>query len=203
MWPPLSPRIAALALALLAAGCAAESGGAGGGGAAAPTAQAAPVEAVCFAPPMDCAGVIAGEIGRAQRELLIQAYGFTDPRVGAAILAAHARGVVVSVILDRSNRADRRSLAPLLQAAGIPVRADLKAAIAHNKVMVIDRRRVITGSYNFTRAANTRNAENLVVLQDPPTVALYAANFDRRLALSAPIDTVRPRRHRTRVAQGS
>jgi len=45
---------------------------------------------------------------------------------------------------------------PSLSNSGIPVYIDSDHAIAHNKIMVIDREVVITGSFNFTRAAERR-----------------------------------------------
>ena len=50
-------------------------------------------------------------------------------------------------------------------------------AIAHNKVMVIDSGTILTGSFNFTRAAEEKNAENLLVIQDAALAEKYAANW--------------------------
>ena len=50
--------------------------------------------------------------------------------------------------------------------AGIPTFIDAKHAIAHNKIMIIDRETVITGSFNFTKAAEEKNAENLLIIKD-------------------------------------
>ena len=48
---------------------------------------------------------------------------------------------------------------------------DDRVAIAHNKVLVIDGKHVITGSFNFTRAAQSRNAENVLVVTDAAELA--------------------------------
>ena len=77
----------------------------------------------------------------------------------------------VEVIVDKSSArqspsGSRYSTATYLTNAGIPVWVDTKVAIAHNKVTVIDGQRVITGSFNFTAAAQNHNAENLLVLDD-------------------------------------
>ncbi len=45
--------------------------------------------------------------------------------------------------------------------AGIPTYINAVHAIAHNKVMIIENAVVITGSFNFTRAAEEKNSENL------------------------------------------
>ena len=107
----------------------------------------------------------------------------------SALKAAHARGVDVEVIVDKtsarqSKSGSRYSAATYLTNAGIPVWVDTKVAIAHNKVMVIDGETVITGSFNFTAAAQNHNAENLLVLEDPALAAQYKANWERRRAVS-------------------
>jgi phosphatidylserine/phosphatidylglycerophosphate/cardiolipin synthase-like enzyme len=53
----------------------------------------------------------------------------------------------------------------LLEATGIPVWIDYEPAIAHNKVIIIDGRLVIGGSYNYTAAAQKRNAENVTFME--------------------------------------
>ena len=60
---------------------------------------------------------------------------------------------------------------------GIPVRIDAKHAIAHNKVMIIDGETVITGSFNFTKAAEESNAENLLIIHDKKLAELYTKNW--------------------------
>ena len=54
---------------------------------------------------------------------------------------------------------------------------DAKHAIAHNKVMVIDHRFVISGSFNFTKAAESSNAENLLIIDDPDLAKKYMDNW--------------------------
>ena len=100
---------------------------------------------------------------------------------------AQRRGVEVRVLLDGDAAEGPGSVLATLTRGRIPVLLDDPAGIAHNKVMVIDGARVITGSFNFTRAAEDRNAENLIVLRDPTLAAAYAANWERRRALSEPL----------------
>ncbi len=107
----------------------------------------------------------------------MQAYSFTSLPIAKALLAAHKRGVKVQVILDKSQRTEKYSEADFLVNMGIPVQIDAKHAIAHNKIMVIDDQTVITGSFNFTKAAEENNAENLLVIRSPELAAKYAANW--------------------------
>jgi phosphatidylserine/phosphatidylglycerophosphate/cardiolipin synthase-like enzyme len=70
-------------------------------------------------------------------------------------------------------------VATYLTNAGVSVWLDTQVAIAHCKVMVIDGAKVITGSFNFTAAAQNHNAENLLVLEDPALAAEYLRNWER------------------------
>jgi len=95
------------------------------------------------------------------------------------------------VIVDKtsakaSKSGSRYSAATYLSNAGIPVWVDVYVSIAHNKVMVIDRATVITGSFNFTVAAQRHNAENLLVIRDPQLASQYRTNWESRRAVSVP-----------------
>ena len=73
----------------------------------------------------------------------------------------------------------------------MPLWIDSEHAAAHNKVMVIDNglpeAAVITGSFNFTQAAQHRNAENLLILRGNPNLTeAYAANWRRHKIHSLP-----------------
>ena len=143
------------------------------------TAQASPADiaAVCFTPGGDCTDIIVHEIDSARRQVLVQAYSFTSAPIADALVKAKKRGVDVQAVLDRSQRTERYTGATFLANGGVPVLIDAKHAIAHNKVMIIDGATVITGSFNFTKAAQERNAENLLVIRSREVADEYAANW--------------------------
>ena len=166
-------------------------------------ATAGEVGAVCFVPgPQDCAAVVVGEIDRATTSVLVLAYSFTHDGIAAALVRAKGRGLDVRVILDKSNvcagaegpddeeaQACRRKgsrIAETLAKGGVAVRIDRRHAIAHSKVMIIDDRRVLTGSFNWTVAAATKNSENLVVLDGADVASLYAAEWAEHWSHSEP-----------------
>ncbi|HEV3438501.1 MAG TPA: phospholipase D family protein [Gemmata sp.] len=131
-----------------------------------------------FSPKGGCAAAIVAELAIARSEILVQAYSFTCPDIANALIAAAARRVKVVILLDRSNEAETYSELGDLLRHGLEVWIDACHAIAHNKVMVIDGRTIITGSFNFTRQADHENAENLLILRDHRDLALiYRANF--------------------------
>ena len=137
----------------------------------------AEVVGIYFTPPSDVASAVIDVIDQSKAEVLVQAYGFTHNGIAQALLRAHARGVVVKVLLDAKTDATNRYVTELLQAQQIPLRLDGGHAIAHNKVIVVDGELVITGSFNFTNSAQTRNAENLLVLKSSGLADSYKTNW--------------------------
>jgi phosphatidylserine/phosphatidylglycerophosphate/cardiolipin synthase-like enzyme len=132
---------------------------------------------VFFSPKGGCTEAIIAEIDRAKTEILIQAYSFTSAPIAKALLNAHKRGVKVEAVLDKSQRRERYTSATFLSNAGIPTYIDDRHAIAHNKVMIIDGGIVITGSFNFTKAAEEKNAENLLIIRSGELAELYRKNW--------------------------
>ena len=142
---------------------------------------------VYFSPNGGCTDAILSQINQAKTEILLQAYSFTSQPIAQALIQAHKRGVKISAVLDKSNRGRKYSAATFLKNMGIPVFIDASHAIAHNKIMIIDNRVVITGSFNFTQAAENKNAENLLILDDLPELTrAYKENFQQHLSHAVP-----------------
>ncbi len=134
---------------------------------------------VFFSPDGGATTAIVREIEGAEKEVLLQAFSFTSSPIAEAAAGARKRGLKVEAVLDKSNRTARYSVASYLRNHGIPVFIDGKHSIAHNKVIIIDRRTVITGSFNFTRAAEESNAENLLILKgNPGLTELYMVDYE-------------------------
>jgi phosphatidylserine/phosphatidylglycerophosphate/cardiolipin synthase-like enzyme len=155
-------------------------------GATGSLAQAGSIK-VYFSPNGGCTDAILSQINQAKTEILLQAYSFTSKPIAQALIKAHQRGVRISAVLDKSNRSQKYSAATFLKNLGIPVVIDDKHAIAHNKIMLIDDRVVIAGSFNFTMAAENKNAENLLILEDIPEITrAYRENFQSHLRHAVP-----------------
>lgn len=138
--------------------------------------SASPVE-VHFSPGGKCTEAIVEEINGAKATIHLQAYSFTSAPIAKALVDAHKRGVKITALLDRSNRTQKYSSADFLAHAGIETYIDSKHAIAHNKIIIVDGVSVITGSFNFTKAAEERNAENVVIIRDSKIGATYEQNW--------------------------
>lgn len=137
-----------------------------------------PSVAVYFSPKGGCADAVVREIDAARREIVVLAYSFSSKPIAEALIEAKKRGVHVDIVLDRSQEQEAYSDLPLFLQQGLAPLVDIHHAIAHNKVMVIDRRILITGSFNFTHQAEMENAENLLVIKGhPELVSAYRENF--------------------------
>ena len=139
---------------------------------------------VAFSPWDDIEALVVEIIDTAQVQVLMQAYLLTSRIITRSLVAAHQRGVAVRVLADDAQSRSESSRLGTLSASGIPVWLETKYQNAHNKVIVVDAGGVspvvVTGSFNFTWAAQHKNAENiLIVRQNPALAARYAANWER------------------------
>lgn len=132
---------------------------------------------ILFSPNGGCTKAIVNEIDQAKTEILIQAYSFTSVPIATALVGAHKRGLNVQAILDKSQRSEKYTSATFLTNTGVPTYIDTKHAIAHNKIIIIDKATVITGSFNFTKAAEEKNAENLLIIKSKDMAKLYIDNW--------------------------
>jgi phosphatidylserine/phosphatidylglycerophosphate/cardiolipin synthase-like enzyme len=136
-----------------------------------------PFPEIYFSPKGGATQAVVRELKSARQSILVQAYSFTSAPIAAALVEARRRGVLIEVVLDKSNRTGKYSAADFVSHAGISTWLDEKHAIAHNKVMIVDEATVITGSFNFTKAAEENNAENLLILRSAELAGLYTRNF--------------------------
>jgi phosphatidylserine/phosphatidylglycerophosphate/cardiolipin synthase-like enzyme len=133
-----------------------------------------------------CTDTIVNVLGEAKTSILLQAYSFTSAPIAKALVDAKKRGVRVEATLDKSNRTDKYSAADFLANSGIPTLIDAQHAIAHNKVIVIEGETGISGSFNYTKAAQDKNAENLEITRDKAVAAEYIANWQVHAQHSEP-----------------
>lgn len=138
---------------------------------------------ILFTPGDDAAGHIIQVIEGARKQVLVQAFSFTSDEIAGALIDARRRGIDVQVIADAEQiKRMKRGQVPKIAAGGVPVYIDRSHASAHNKVMIVDAAGanpvVITGSFNFTNAAQHKNAENLLIFRNnPELISAYYKNW--------------------------
>ncbi len=147
---------------------------------------------VAFTPGDDAGKLIADAINSAQRQVLVQAFSFTHRKIADALIAAKQRGVDVKVVADKEQtHRIPTSVIARIAAGGVPVFIDSAHNSAHNKVMVIDagspEAALITGSFNFTQAAQHKNSENVLVIRGNKALTdLYLKNWQQHYEHSEP-----------------
>lgn len=132
---------------------------------------------VMFTPGQNCTQRIINRINAAKKSILIQSYSFTSQKIADALINAAKRGVTVILIVDKSQQ---KNTLILKMAQHFPVFIDRVAGIAHNKVIIIDSKIVLTGSFNFTQAAQYRNVENSVELISLEIAKKYTEQWIKR-----------------------
>lgn len=129
-----------------------------------------------FSPEGTALQLVLKTIETAQQEIRLMGYTFTSPEVVRSLIAAKRRGVDVRVVLDwkantgNHNKASKAAM-NLLTGAGIPVRTVSSYKILHNKATITDVRNIQVGSFNYSRAADSSNSENVLVVWDDPELA--------------------------------
>jgi phosphatidylserine/phosphatidylglycerophosphate/cardiolipin synthase-like enzyme len=111
-------------------------------------------------------------------------YEFTLNEVSDAIIHAKETNpsLDVRIIWDSSNVNTTGSQYSKLSSAGIDIHIDHRSGIMHDKVAIIDGHIVITGSFNWSRAANEANRENLIVIDSSMVASSYEQNFQQNYA---------------------
>ena len=134
----------------------------------------------CFTPNHNCQDQVIKAINRAQDEILVLCYHLTSPAIGNALKQAKSKGVNVKIIADRTQRESASSQIHTLAKQGIPIWIDDSVTIAHNKVILIDQQTTLTGSYNFSEAAEHRNSENILFIDSPELTKQYKRYWEER-----------------------
>ena len=141
---------------------------------------------IYFSPSNGCADTIVSLIKNARKSIYIQAYTFSLKEISDALIDAKKIKIDIQFIGDKSGMSSKGSLIDDINNAGITCFIDSKHRIAHNKIIIIDNKIVVTGSYNFTKNGEIYNAENLVIINDKKIALTYLDNWNNHKSHSIP-----------------
>jgi phosphatidylserine/phosphatidylglycerophosphate/cardiolipin synthase-like enzyme len=145
-----------------------------------------PVE-IYFSPDDGVAAHIVTLIQEAQESIHFMAYSFTSDDIGSAIISQAENGLIVSGVMDEGQVGSNEGTEyDLFRQAGLDVRLDGIEGMMHHKVIIIDEKIVITGSYNFSASAENNNDENVVIIFSPEAAEQYMAEFQRVFGMAKP-----------------
>ena len=130
-----------------------------------------------FAPEDDVMAKLVSYVQSAEVSVHFMAYAYTHPDLSTAMIKQAAAGIQVEGVIEHRNAA--QGVFSRLFCSGISVETDGNPYNMHHKVIIIDRQIVITGSFNFTKSADTINDENVLVIHSPVVAALFEQEFQR------------------------
>jgi phosphatidylserine/phosphatidylglycerophosphate/cardiolipin synthase-like enzyme len=133
-----------------------------------------------FSPDDGTAAQIINAIQNAEESIRFLAFSFTSDPIAEALLERAESGVEVTGVFEESQYFSNTGTEfDRLLNAGLDVRLDGNERNMHHKVFIIDGEIVVTGSYNFSRSAEERNDENILIIYSPELAAQYLAEFER------------------------
>jgi len=131
-----------------------------------------------FAPEDKPEKEILAEIAAAHSSIDFMAFSFTSVPITEAMAAQIGRGVRVRGLFETRNAGDRYSRDDFLAGRGAQIRLDRNQYTMHHKVIIIDGATVVTGSYNFSKSAETKNDENVLILHSAALAQRYTEEFE-------------------------
>lgn len=134
---------------------------------------------VYFAPENNVEKIILNRIRKAKSSVYFMCFSFTSDDIGEMLISKYKDGVKVAGIFEKKGINNDYSEYTKMKIEGLPVVTDLNRHVMHHKVIIIDGYRVITGSYNLSANANTKNDENIMIIDSREIASLYMKEFVR------------------------
>jgi len=139
---------------------------------------------VYFSPNGGCQEAVIAEISHAQKSIDIAMYSFTSREIAQALVEAKERKIKIRIVLDKAQKKERYSKSRYFLNKGFDVKFHVGSGLMHNKFAVVDGKVLITGSFNWTAAAEKKNEENLLILTDESLIKTYEVRFEHLWQLS-------------------
>lgn len=130
-----------------------------------------------FCPEDNCREQVINEILYAKSSIYIMVFAFTDENVADAILMSNVSDI--KGVFDKMQAGQKYSQFKRLKEFGLDVKTENSSGLLHHKVFIIDNSTVITGSYNPTAAANSKNDENILIIHDREIAEKYIEEYKK------------------------
>ncbi len=137
----------------------------------------APDISASFSPGGGISKLIIKEIDGAKSSIDIAMYSFTRSDIAHALVNARKRGITVRIIMDDGRAKTENSKSRFFLNNNFDQK--LVEPTMHNKFAIIDDKLLITGSYNWTNSAESRNFENILFIRNSPNlIKQYKEQFN-------------------------
>lgn len=131
-----------------------------------------------FCPEDNCKREIINELRSAEKEIRFMTFSFTDEEI-VDVLINKSKTITVEGIMEKQRITQKYNVFQSLNNTKVKVVLDKNPYVMHHKVFIIDRKTVITGSFNPTKAANEKNDENILIIHDEKIAEVYLKEFEK------------------------
>ncbi len=132
-----------------------------------------------FSPDMRVGDRIVALLQGAEKSIHVMAFNLTLDTIADAILRRAGEGVEVQGLFDADQSQNQGSDVAMFEEYGLDIMFDGNPRKMHHKVIIVDGSIVITGSYNFSRNAEEKNDENVLIIHSKELATQYLQEFSR------------------------
>jgi phosphatidylserine/phosphatidylglycerophosphate/cardiolipin synthase-like enzyme len=127
-------------------------------------------------------------VSGAQSNIRFMAFSFTDFPLAKAMIDRASAGVDTAGIYEKVGSDAEGSEMKTFYCAKVPVRQDGNPKFLHDKIIIVDRHIVISGSFNFSSNATESNDENVMIIDNADIANLYLQEFDKLWSIATDLD---------------
>jgi phosphatidylserine/phosphatidylglycerophosphate/cardiolipin synthase-like enzyme len=136
------------------------------------------IDGVYFSPSGGCENQVIDWINKANSSIHVLIYSFTLDSVGTALIEAHDRHIEVKIVFEK-GQIGQSSEYQRLRNSAVDVRNDTNPSYMHDKIMIVDGKIVLTGSFNWSNNAENENNENLLIITSTSLATTYENEFQK------------------------
>ena len=134
-----------------------------------------------FSPKGKCAQHIINTINQAEKEIYIAIYVFSHEGIANALVSAKARGVDIHILANNTHATARYSQLDYLNQHNIDIYIDKRPGVLHHKWLGVDKKTIITGSYNYSKSAEEKNNEIIGHVESRAVVEKYYQDWQTHI----------------------
>lgn len=131
-----------------------------------------------FCPDDSCQINVLEELNKAEESIYFMFFSFTDTEIANTLLEK-SKTIDVKGVTEKKRVNMNYEQFKFLNESGLNIKPDTNRYTMHHKVIIIDNKTVITGSYNPTKSGNTRNDENILIIHDEGIAEMFLEEFTR------------------------
>jgi len=136
---------------------------------------------ICFTPSPTCRWLLLKTLGEAEQEVYVQLYVLSDPLIIEELRTLAKKNISITGIIESSSANNKEAV---LLARYTKIVLEDSPLLIHSKLFIIDNKTIVTGSYNPSINAFTKNDEDLLIVHN----TIIAKNLRREIETMLSLD---------------